>query len=136
MEKDNQHKLDAFFKSAFQKNLGRELPSNDFTEQVLHKLNKTQMSTYKKNEVVFSRRIKWSFGIFMGLVLAVSLYFTVEMPSGSSSYQLPPSLVNLLDYYGSLFRSANNWMMLLSAVGLGFWSLMLLDKIIQKVSFG
>ena len=135
MERDNQQKLDAFFRVNFQKTLKKELPSDEFTDKVLHKLNKTQLSSYKKNQVVFGRKIKWAFFSFIGVLMVFSVYFSLAVP-GDNTYQLPPSIVNLLDHYAGLFSSTNNWLMFVSAVALGFWSLMLLDKVLQRISFG
>lgn len=134
MKKDNQQKLDDFLRNAFQKNLEHAHPAEDFTEKVIAQLNDTQLSVAKYNKPVFSTKLKWIFGISIIGLLSITFYvaFTTQ---GASSYQLPPHVVNLLHYYSSFFTFGDDFLMIISAVSSGFWSLMLLDKIMQKLSF-
>jgi|GEM_PF-3796844 len=135
MKKDKHQKLDDFLRTSFKKNLKHVHPSEDFTEKVMSQLNETQFDLTKYNKPLFSNKLKWITGIFIIGILSTTLYFAFTS-EGASNYQLPISVVNILDYYSSFFTLGNNLLMIISAVSLGFWSLMLLDKIMNKLSFG
>ena len=108
-------------------------PSEDFTEKVMTQLNNTQFDVTKYNRPLFSNKLKWTTGILVFGILTATLYIAFTSES-SSNYQLPVNVLNILEYYGSFFTLGDNLLMVISAVSLGFWSLMLLDKIMNKLS--
>ena len=133
--KDKHQKLDDFLRNSFKKNLKHVHPSDDFTEKVMAQLNNTQFDLTKYNKPLFSNKLKWITGILIIGILSTTLYFAFTS-TGVSNYHLPVSVVNIFEYYSSFFTLDDNLLMVISAVSLGFWSLMLLDKIMNKLSFG
>ena len=135
MEKQDQMKIDQFFKRSIKKhNIVPEF-STDFTENVMHKLEQNQSSYSKYSKPILDWKFKLVYGIFFFGIILIS-WLLAGSSTISYSFQLPQSILNLLSFYSEFFTSGDNLILIIASVSLGIWSLLLLDKILNRVTLG
>ncbi|MEM1134482.1 MAG: hypothetical protein AAGI07_01495, partial [Bacteroidota bacterium] len=129
----DQIKLDKFFLSNLKKHVEEKQLNHHFTQNVIELLNKPKANLSKYKKPLISGKFKMLLGLSIIALFLLVFYYGNNIGSGYS-IEIPVSILNLLNFYQDFFTSENNLILILSAVSVGFWSLMFLDKIMNRLS--
>ncbi|UZR94623.1 hypothetical protein [Chondrinema litorale] len=135
MKKEDQLRIDQFLSKSLKEHTDSPQLSAEFTDNVMEKLEVYQSSLSKSYKPILGWKFKAFYGLFFLGIIIIS-WMLIGNADVNYTITVPQSISNLLGFYNDFFTSGDNLILITVSISLGIWSLVLLDKLLNRLTLG